>query len=263
METDPLSTCLNGLPLGKWRYFDSVGSTNDLALQWIETGAPDLGLFVADQQTQGRGRLGRRWVTNPGAALAFSLVIRPSAREVSQLWAFSALGALSVQQALRQACRLDAQIKWPNDILLKRRKVSGILVEASWLGSNLEALVIGIGINISQAAVPLAEDLLFPATSIEAELNRAVNRWEILRAVIQSLLEWRPLLGSESFRQAWEDNLAFRGEWVTLSGGSGPSISGQLQGIGANGHLQLRDQEGHVLLAEVGDLHLRSTGRPS
>jgi BirA family biotin operon repressor/biotin-[acetyl-CoA-carboxylase] ligase len=262
MKTDPLSTCLNGLPSGEWRYFDSVGSTNDLALQWIEAGAPDLSLIAADQQTQGRGRLGRRWVTNPGAALAFSVVIRPSASEVSQLWAFTALGALSVQKALSRTCWLDAQIKWPNDILLKRRKVSGILVEASWLGSNLEALVIGIGINITRAAVPPPEDLLFPATSVEEELNQAVNRWEILRAVMQSLLEWRPRMGSESFRQAWEDNLAFRGEWVTLSGGSGPSISGQLLGISSNGHLQLRDHEGHVLLAEVGDLHLRSTSRP-
>ena len=262
MKPDPLSTCLNGLPLGEWRYFDSVGSTNDLALQWVESGAPDLGLIVADQQTQGRGRLGRRWVTNPGSALAFSLVIRPSTREASHLWAFTALGALAVQQALGQACGIEAQIKWPNDVLLNRRKVSGILVEASWLGANLEALVIGIGINIAQAAIPPAEDLLFPATSVEAELNRAVERWEILRAVMLSLLEWRPRLGSEPFRRAWEDKLAFRGEWVTLSGGSGPAISGKLQGISPNGHLQLRDHDGHVLLAEVGDLHLRSTSRP-
>ena len=261
MQTSPLSTCLEGLRMGECRCYDSVGSTNDLALQWIETGAPDLGLIVADQQTQGRGRLGRSWVTNPGAALAFSLVFRPSAFELGHLWSFTALGALAVQQALSQVYGLAAQIKWPNDVLVKRRKVSGILVEASWLGSSLEGLVIGIGINITRAAIPPASDLLFPATSVEDELDRQVNRWDILRAVMQSLLEWRSRMGSEAFRQAWEDHLAFRGEWVTLSGGSGPALTGQLEGINSNGSLTLRDRAGHILQAEVGDLHLAIKGR--
>jgi BirA family biotin operon repressor/biotin-[acetyl-CoA-carboxylase] ligase len=262
MQTDPLTACLQGLPLGGWRYFDTLGSTNDAALEWSRSAAPDLALVAADQQTSGRGRLGRRWVTNPGAALAFSLVLRPSAEETAHPWAFTALGALAVQGALQQTCGLAAQVKWPNDILMGGRKVSGILVENSWLGMDLEAVVIGIGINITPAAVPPPAELLFPATSVETELGHPIDRWSVLRAVIVSLLDWRPRLGSELFRQGWEDHLAFKGEWVTVSESYGPALTGQELGISPTGGLRLLGRDGKIITVEVGDLHLRAADKP-
>jgi BirA family biotin operon repressor/biotin-[acetyl-CoA-carboxylase] ligase len=262
MQTDPLTACLQGLPLGGWRYFDTLGSTNDVALEWARSEAPDLVLVVADQQTSGRGRLGRHWVTNPGAALAFSLALRPSPREAAQPWVFVSLGALAVQGALQQTCGLAAQIKWPNDILLAGRKVSGILVENSWIGNDLESVVIGIGINITPEAVPPPAELLFPATSVETELGRPIDRWLILRAVISNLLQWRPSLGADAFRQAWEDHLAYKGEWVTVSGSHSPDITGQELGISPTGGLRLLDRDGKIIIAEVGDLHLRAASEP-
>src|SRR5574340_863899 len=89
MPKDDLIRPLEGLPIPAIRYFDSIGSTNDAALRWAEAGAADGSLVVADQQTSGRGRLGRSWVTNPGAALAFSMVLRPSDDEMGRLELFS------------------------------------------------------------------------------------------------------------------------------------------------------------------------------
>ena len=123
----PLQSILTGLPLGGLRYFDSIGSTNDEALAWARAGAPDYSLVVADTQTAGRGRLQRRWVTNPGAALAFSLVLWPAPQERQCLPRFSPLGAVAVRQALAVVFGLPAEIKWPNDVLLGRCKVAGVL----------------------------------------------------------------------------------------------------------------------------------------
>src|SRR5664279_6508775 len=117
--TAPLQSILTGLPLGGLRYFDSIGSTNDDALAWARAGAPDFSLVVADAQTAGRGRLLRRWITNPGSALAFSLVLRPSTQESECLPRFSPLGAVAVRQALADLFGLPAEIKWPNDVLLE------------------------------------------------------------------------------------------------------------------------------------------------
>ncbi|MEN4100610.1 MAG: biotin--[acetyl-CoA-carboxylase] ligase, partial [Anaerolineaceae bacterium] len=118
---------LAGLPVSELRYFDSIGSTNDEALRWAEQGAPDAALVVADTQTAGRGRMDRRWVTRPGVALAFSLALRPTPVEASALGLFSPLGALAVAAALRENYGLLAEVKWPNDVLLERRKCCGIL----------------------------------------------------------------------------------------------------------------------------------------
>src|SRR5512141_3071554 len=100
MDVHTLTSLLAGLPIRQIRYFDTIGSTNDEALSWIQAGAQDGCLVVADQQTQGRGRLNRRWITNPGAALAFSIILRPTPEEIDRMSFFSPLGALAICQAL-------------------------------------------------------------------------------------------------------------------------------------------------------------------
>jgi len=133
---------LQGRSLGAIRYFDSITSTNDEAANWIKTDAPDVALVVADEQTAGRGRSGRKWHTPAGSALAFSLVLR-SEEQINQLLKYqntarlNGLGALAVCQALQNKYELTAQIKWPNDILVQGKKVSGVLAEAHWIGNKL------------------------------------------------------------------------------------------------------------------------------
>src|SRR5512142_3320319 len=138
MDVDRLRSHLSGLPVAHIRCFDTVGSTNDEALAWAAAGAQDGCLVVADQQTLGRGRLNRRWITRPGAALAFSLIFQPGPEEIERMGFFSPLGALAISQALEEKLGLSPEIKWPNDVLLMGRKTAGILVEAAWMGTRLQ-----------------------------------------------------------------------------------------------------------------------------
>lgn len=256
MPLDLIRRSLTDLPIPEIRYFDSIGSTNDEALTWAETGAADGSLVIADQQSKGRGRLGRSWVTNPGAALAFSIILRPSAEEIDHLGLFSPLAGLAVCLAL-QNLRLPAEIKWPNDVLLLRRKTCGILAESAWQGEQLQAVVIGIGINVAPSSVPSAAELLFPATFVEEHFGEPVDRLKLLRSVLKSFFEWRQHVGSAGFIQAWESRLAFKGEMVTLKNSGGQGFSGILTGVDALGNLRIQQEDGTQKLVSVGDVHLR------
>lgn len=259
MDPNLLKEQLAGLPVPEIRFFDSIGSTNDEALRWAASGAADGCLVAADTQTRGRGRFGRKWITRPGVSLAFSLILRPTPAEMKHLSFFSPLGALAISQALEATLGLAPQIKWPNDVLLEKRKTAGILVEAAWSGETLESVVIGIGLNIAQEAVPPAEELLYPATSVEEAAGRPVNRLMLLRAIVHAVFEWRAFLGSPAFQHQWEKRLAFKGSWVEvgeLVPGSSP-ITGQVLGLAGDGSLLLRDEDGQVITVAVGDVHLR------
>jgi len=256
-----LEQALGGLPLGSIRYAGRTGSTNADAAGWAEAGAPDLALVVADEQTAGRGRQGRRWLTPAGAALAFSLVLRPE-RGAFNPAHLTALGALAVCETLFDLYHLEGQIKWPNDVLLERRKVGGILVEASWQSENLTTAILGIGLNVTRAAVPDEADLAFPATCVEASLGRSVDRLELLKAVLSQLLGWRLRLGSQEFLHAWEERLAFRNEWVRVLPGASLSEppdfeEGQILGLETDGALRLCDRAGWTLIFRTGEVSLR------
>ncbi len=183
MNLNELKKSLSRLPLGDVRYFDTIGSTNDEALAWAANDTPDLSLVIADEQTAGRGRLDRKWFTPRGTALAFSIILRPTAEERPHLTRIVGLAALAVADSLRKR-GLDARIKWPNDILIQNRKVCGILIESVWSGEDVDCVVIGIGINVLEGSVPPEEMLLFPATSLEAELGHVPDRVELLRDIL-------------------------------------------------------------------------------
>lgn len=256
MNKNVLSTTLTALSLGSFRYFDQTTSTNAIALQWADEGAPDCSLVVADEQTAGRGRMGSKWFTPPGSALAISLILHPTADEQVHPSRITGLLAVSLAESLR-ARGLNPQIKWPNDVLLNGCKVAGILVESSWTGDKLDALVLGMGVNVLKESVPPKEDLLFPATSLEDALGRPVNRVELLKDILTSLLAWRPKLGSGGFLKAWEQDLAFRGQHVRVGEGSEEDIKGELLGLEADGSLLLRDECGKSVTVRFGDVHLR------
>jgi BirA family biotin operon repressor/biotin-[acetyl-CoA-carboxylase] ligase len=245
MNEELLRTALIGLPVPRVVYYSETGSTNDIAQALLEQDAPDGTLVAADSQTKGRGRLGRHWVTTPGTALAFTLA------------------GLAVCQALVEDYGLPAEVKWPNDVLLSRRKVCGVLVEAAWMGDRLEGVVVGIGVNVAPSSVPPDEEVLFPATCVEQALGRPVDRVELLARIIRRFFELRPEMGSPSFLQLWQDRLAFRGEMVQVDPVSGDSISGRVVGIDPNGHLRLRKQDGEEINVAVGDVRLRAKLYPA
>lgn len=257
MDEESLRSALSHLPLACFRFFKETGSTNEQALRWAEAGAADGSLVVADSQTAGRGRLNRHWETHPGAALAFSLVIHPTAEEALRSAFFSPLGALGVAAALRDDYKLAAQVKWPNDVLLNRRKVCGVLAEACWQGGALQGIVLGVGINVAPESLPPEERLLFPATCVEQALGQPVERSELLRAVLEKIFAWRTRLSSLEFIATWEEWMAFRDEWVEIQQPNQPVLAGRLVGITAEGNLRLQTAANKTVTIVAGDLRLR------
>lgn len=269
MDQNSLEKALAGLALGSLRYFAQVGSTNTEALRWADAGAPDLSLVVADEQTTGRGRQGRKWLTPPGTALAFSLALRQqpetSRVNVDSLARLTGLGALAVCQALEQLHHLTAQIKWPNDVLLDGRKVCGILAEAQWQDERPSAVILGIGVNVAPGSVPPESEVLYPAACIESVLGQEIDRWQLLRSVLENILAWRERLDLPEFLHAWEERLAFKGQWVYIYTGTDtqgpPDEQGVLLGLDAAGSLRIRVQSGEVRSLNVGELRLRPANR--
>ncbi len=256
MNQSELKKTLAKLPLGDVRYFDSIGSTNNEALAWATSGAKDVSLVIADEQTEGRGRLDRKWFTPKGTALAFSLILQPTAEEKSHLTRTVGLATLAVIDVLRTR-GLTAQIKWPNDVLLNGRKVAGILAESVWSGEEVDCVVIGIGMNILKGAVPSAELLQFPATSLEESRGPAVEREKILHDILAGMIALRPHIGTDSFIASWEKALAYRGEQVQVEEGSGILITGKLLGLESDGSLRLRTDDDKSITVQFGDVRLR------
>jgi BirA family biotin operon repressor/biotin-[acetyl-CoA-carboxylase] ligase len=251
-----IRAALRKLPLGGLRFYQTIDSTSDMALAWAAAGARDLSLVAADGQTRGRGRGGRPWLTPPGSALAFSLVLRPGPVERDIIPLYSALGALAVAQTL-EGIGLAPQIKWPNDVLLDRRKVCGILAESVWLGEKVDSLVLGIGVNVGPESVPPAEMLAFPAACLESAAGRALDRPVLLGGILSALLEWRPRLGTDAFLQAWERRLAFRGETVEVWAQGMPARAGQVLGLERDGGLRLLGEGGQPFAVRFGEVRLR------
>jgi len=257
MNLSEIKAALSDTPVPEVKYFDSIGSTNDIAMDWALQGAEDYSLVFADQQTSGRGRLGRKWVTESGAALAFSLVIHPTQEETEAITLFSPLGALAISDSLEILYNLDTQIKWPNDVLYRKSKFSGILVETSWMDNRVEGIIIGIGANIKPSSVPPADTMLYPATCIEDAIGMTVNRLRLLNIIIKRIIHWREHFQTASFLAAWEEKLAFKGEWVQILQPKQETLTGKLLGVELNGNLVLETETGERLSISVGDLHLR------
>jgi BirA family transcriptional regulator, biotin operon repressor / biotin---[acetyl-CoA-carboxylase] ligase len=209
-------------------YFETISSTNDVALRRAESGVPDGFIVVADEQRAGRGRTGRAWFSPPGAGLYVSVVIRPEsggragqgdgAPEWTRWLTLSA--GVALVEGIEAATGLPVQLKWPNDVVVhesKRsaRKLAGILAEAQFADGRLHAIVLGFGINVGQAAYP--SELAERATSLERELGRAVDRGTVLVEVLASLSNAIDMVRAGR----WDDMLR---RWHALA----PSASGAL-----------------------------------
>ena len=172
------------------------------------------------------------------------------------------MGALAVCEVLA-AQGLHPEIKWPNDVLLNRRKVCGILAESVWTGEKVDSLVLGVGLNIKPEAVPPPDQLNFPATCLEAELPSprqdipAFERVILLQQILQAVRYWRDLVATDIFLHAWERRLAFRGEQVEIWADGQAVRKGQVDGLEQDGSLRLLSPQGQVFTVQFGEVHLR------
>lgn len=234
--------------------FDSLPSTNlEAAGRAIEGAAEGL-CVVASEQTAGRGRLQRQWISPKGAGLYFSVVLRPRIQQSS--WPLITLAAaLAVHDALLEAYSLKTDIKWPNDILSSNRKLCGILAETvdTTIG---RALVLGIGINLTSSAFP--PEVQEIATSVQVETGKVPNLEIILRNLIIELERRYEMLqssgGGEEILRDWSVRSSYAsGKRIRVANGQ-EVLEGTTQGVESDGALRVETDAGQIRIVRAGDV---------
>ena len=168
----------------KVQYLSQATSTNTLAMDAASRTAPEGTIVVAGQQTQGRGRGGHSWHSEPHSSLLLSFIVRPKIQAADALW-LSLMAGVAVADAINQHTGLLPDLRWPNDLLLNAKKFCGILTELATDGPAVRHAVIGIGINVNQTSFP--DDLASLATSLRIESGQEWRRMELLAALLKSL----------------------------------------------------------------------------
>jgi BirA family transcriptional regulator, biotin operon repressor / biotin---[acetyl-CoA-carboxylase] ligase len=262
--------------------FAVVGSTNDVVRGWLAEGTPEVCVAVADEQTDGRGRDGRRWVAPPGAALLVSLGVRPTWLAPERVWRLAATASLAMAEAAEDVAGLPdgaIRLKWPNDLVVEAsgssasgmpvdpealviRKVAGVLGETDGLGTTDPRAVIGLGVNADWAAADFPSDLAPSMTSLREASGGPVDNTALLAAFLR-LLE----LGIEALRDgrfdvaAWSGRQATTGRVVDLVAPDGGVVTSQAVGVDpASGALlvAVADRPGLERAVMVGEIrHLR------
>jgi BirA family biotin operon repressor/biotin-[acetyl-CoA-carboxylase] ligase len=234
--------------------FDSLPSTNTEAARQAAEGAGEGLCVVAREQTAGRGRRERTWVSTKDAGLYFSIVLRP--RLEARDWPLiTLLAALAVRDALRQSCGLEADIKWPNDLLAGGRKLCGILAETIETRAG-RACVLGIGINLTDNAFP--KELAGVATSVEAQAGAAPDVEKLLRALTRALAHQYEVLhetgGTASIIREWEARSSYaNGRRVHVALGS-ESFEGTTRGLEPDGALRVETDAREIRIVRAGDV---------
>jgi BirA family biotin operon repressor/biotin-[acetyl-CoA-carboxylase] ligase len=234
--------------------YESLASTNTEAARLALQGAEEGLSVVADEQTAGRGRLQRTWVSPKGAGLYFSILLRPTI-PLNQWSLMTFMAALAVGDALHEAGGLQTDIKWPNDILAGERKICGILAETIETDAG-RALVIGIGINLTRDAFP--EELAERATSVAEITNRRPERETILAALLQAISRWYSLLqeadGSPKIVAAWVSRSSYaEGKLVKVTNGD-ETLLGTTRGVEDDGALRLETESNGIRVIRSGDV---------
>jgi BirA family transcriptional regulator, biotin operon repressor / biotin---[acetyl-CoA-carboxylase] ligase len=252
-------------PGGLWRTVEVVGrtaSTNADLLARARDGEPEGVVLVAEEQSAGRGRMGRTWVSPPRAALTFSLLVRPAAVSPARRGWLPLLAGVAVASAVTAMTGVQTQLKWPNDVLAGPAKLGGILTEAAD-----DAVVVGVGLNVSirPEELPPPGPGALAATSLRLAGSRATDREPLLTAILADFERWY-----QAWRQADgdPDHSGLRAGYLQLSGTvgrrvraelpGGQLLSGLAVGVDSDGRLLVRSAPGADVPVAAGDVvHLR------
>jgi BirA family biotin operon repressor/biotin-[acetyl-CoA-carboxylase] ligase len=234
-------------------------STNSLLAGLAAAGAPAGALVLAEFQSAGRGRQGRRWEAPPGSSLLFSLLFRPPWPAARATWMTMLAGLASVR-AIQEATGLQVALKWPNDVMAladgRWHKVGGILLETTFAGDAMEYAIAGIGLNVNVEPEHLPQAAV-PATSLQAATGQPVDRLSLLAAVLLRLEEsYEGVAAGQSPQPAWDELLINRGRPVLVRG-EGLALEGVAGGTDEWGRLLVQDATGAVHAVAAADVTLR------
>ncbi len=232
-------------------YYPSLTSTNEVAKQAAQQGAADGTAVIADEQVAGKGRLKRVWLS-PKGSISLSIILYPS---LVYLPSLIMVAALAVTHSIEEVTGLKSQLKWPNDVLVDGRKVSGILIENNVQGSIVNYAIIGIGVNVNLRLSDFPE-IPPTATSLSDELGREVSCLELIRRLLVEIEKlYLALPAGGSIYREWRDNLVTLGRRVHIKSGK-TDYEGIAESVASDGSLRLRHPDGSLTKIVAGDVTL-------
>jgi BirA family biotin operon repressor/biotin-[acetyl-CoA-carboxylase] ligase len=251
------------VPGGLWRELDlraETGSTNADAAGAAAAGAPEGLIVVAEQQTAGRGRRDRQWVSPPRAGLTVSVLLRPAGVPSGRWGWLPLLAGVALRDAVHRITELDATLKWPNDLLVHDAKCAGILAEVTG-----DAVVIGMGLNVTTRVGELPPVTGLPATSLQIAGAKSTDREPLLKALLRGLAQWyagwRDTGGDAEMcglLGAYRRGSSTIGRQVRVELPGGADLSGTATDVDADGQLVIRSADGYVHRVSAGDVrHVR------
>ena len=237
--------------------FQETSSTNDVLEKLARDGVREGVVVFAETQTQGRGRLGRKWFSPARKGLWFSVLLRPDLRPqaATQL---TVAAAASVARAIRRITEQRPEIKWPNDVLLHGKKVAGLLTELSAELDQIKYVILGIGVNVNLEPGDFSPDLRKLATSIKMETGRSFRRAELAVAILQELDRDYALICRQQFSKVsdeWESQCSTLNRRVSIRVGE-RLIRGQAESLDEDGALLVRTEHGRLERVIGGDVTL-------
>jgi len=232
-------------------YLTSTTSTQDVARAEAEADAPEGTAVISEEQTKGRGRFGRSWVSPSGANLYFTLIMRPEARRARAL---GMVAPLAVTEAVEQVTGLSPRIKWPNDVIVEGRKLAGVLIETEVQGQSLKYALVGPGVNVNFDIEDTSE-IAGIATSLKRELGRETSREELLAMLLN---RFEKLYESDitDVVQRWRLRLDTLGQRVRVTFRDQVQ-EGLAEDVDADGNLVLVQADGKRVLIEAGEVTIR------
>jgi BirA family biotin operon repressor/biotin-[acetyl-CoA-carboxylase] ligase len=233
--------------------YPRLTSTMDVAKREAQQGAVEGTVVIAGEQTAGRGRIKRAWLS-PKGSIALSIILYPS---LAYLPSLIMVASLAVVHCIDKVTGLKSQIKWPNDVLVNNKKVCGILIESDVRGNTVDYAIIGIGINVNLRLSDFPE-IPPTATSLSHELGRDISCLDVTRCLLAETERlYLTLPSGDSVYQEWRDNLATLGKKVRVI--SGETIyKGLAESVASDGSLLLRQSNGNLIKIVAGDVTLRN-----
>ncbi len=236
-------------------YFDSIDSTNSKAYQLALAGAKEGEVVIAESQGKGKGRLGRRWISPPFLNLYLSVILRPKIPPY-RASLITLMAAVATADAIRNYSGLLPRIKWPNDILLKDRKVAGLLNEIHSETDRIHFVILGIGMNLNMEGKTFPKEIRSLATSLKQEMGQAISRKAFLQALLVELERWYGVFlkeGGAAILEAWRDRARIRGKRVKVTS-FGETLSGIAVDVDPDGALILETRDGNQRRIVAGDV---------
>jgi len=257
LSPDEIACRLTTNTFGRWlQCLGETPSTNDVARAWALDGAPEGATVLADSQTRGRGRHGRRWASAAGAGAYRSVVLRPPFSP-GELGLLSLAAALATVRAIREATGVAVGAKWPNDLVVEERKLGGILLEAETDLESVRSAIVGIGLNVAGAPEQLPPGATLPSTSLAA-LGNSVRRVPLVCELLKQLETTYHLLCRGESSRLLAEYLSLEttlGQPVTVRVGD-QAIEGLVQGLSPQGALEVRTGAGEERSFVAGEVTL-------